>query len=242
MEPYSPLIAIESAKYDTPGKQKFRELLLAIAGTSDVRTYGTLWGGGTDARMAAAAGLQVTAAEVTRSLHEAMTNDAALHGYVPFTHRAGRLTEHFDMFHADFCGNASPGNFRELRHLASISRRWLAVTLAPDHQLDPSMQGEAAIYTMARRCGQRSFNIAKAVVPIIKCCLFRCLTASASATIGHRGGSMAVSYCRIAMRQETSGRKRLALRTTKPIANAIRSEPDRLVKIDEAILRNTLVI
>lgn len=134
--------------YDTPGKQAFRELLLAIARHSDVQTYGTFWGTGIDSRMFSAAGISVIACEVVRAKHSSLLTDAYLHGYVPFSRRAGRLTDHVAMFHADFDGGPSPSNFRELRRIAAITDGWLAVTLSVDHLRDESMMGEAVFYTL----------------------------------------------------------------------------------------------
>lgn len=134
--------------YNSPGKQTFRELVLAVAEHDSCQSYGTLWGSGIDSRMAVARGLAVIACEKDRSLHSRMDADADLIGYRVWHHSAGRLDERVDMFHADFCGNASPSNFRELRRIAAITDKWLAVTLSPDHQLNESMQGEAALYTV----------------------------------------------------------------------------------------------
>jgi hypothetical protein len=137
-----------TALYDSPGKRAFRELVLAVAKRDGCQTYGTFWGSGIDSRMAVDAGLEVTAAEIVRALHPAMDADASEHGYRAFHGRASRLTDRFDVFCADFCGNASPAAFRELGHIAALTDRWLAVVLTPDHQLDASMQGEAALYTV----------------------------------------------------------------------------------------------
>jgi hypothetical protein len=137
-----------TALYDSPGKRAFRELVLAVAKRDGCQTYGTFWGSGIDSRMAVDAGLEVTAAEIVRALHPAMDADASEHGYRAFHGRASRLTDRFDVFCADFCGNASPAAFRELGHIAALTDKWLAVVLTPDHQLDPSMQGEAALYTV----------------------------------------------------------------------------------------------
>lgn len=134
--------------YDSDGKQAFRSLLLELAKRDGLKTYGTFWGTGIDSRLFAAEGFDVTAAEVVRDKHEAMREDAERYGYSAFCGNARRLDQRFDMFHADFCGNASPGNFRTLRAISEMVDRWLAVTLSPDHQLDPSMQGEAASYTV----------------------------------------------------------------------------------------------
>lgn len=138
----------ESARYDTEGKQTFRDLLFRVCEQAGIQSYGTLWGGGTDARMGVEHGLRVIAAEVDRSLHPALLEDARQHGYEAFPRRAGKLVDHVDMFHADFCGNASPSAFRELGRIATITNAWLAVTLSPDHQLNPAMQGEAAAFTI----------------------------------------------------------------------------------------------
>lgn len=134
--------------YTAPGKQDFRDLLLAVARHSECRSYGTFWGTGIDSRLFALAGFDVVAAEVTRAKHELMSEDAATGGYRAFRGRAGKLREHVDMFHADFDGGPSPANFREVRRIAAISDRWLAVTLSMDHQRDESMMGEAAFYTI----------------------------------------------------------------------------------------------
>jgi hypothetical protein len=137
-----------TALYESPGKRAFRELVLAVAKRDECQTYGTFWGSGIDSRMAVDAGLEVTAAEIVRALHPAMDADAAEHGYRAFHGRASRLTDRFDVFCADFCGNASPVAFRELGHIAALTDKWLAVVLTPDHQLNSSMQGEAALFTV----------------------------------------------------------------------------------------------
>lgn len=134
--------------YEAPGKQDFRELLLALARLSDVRTYGTFWGSGIDSRMFSVAGLQVTAAEIVRAKHDALSYDALMHGYRAHLGRAGRLAEPVGMFHADFDGGPSPRNFREVRRIAAITDQWLAVTLSMDHLRDESMMSEAAFYTV----------------------------------------------------------------------------------------------
>ena len=134
--------------YQAEGKQGFRDLLLALARQTDIQTYGTFWGTGIDARMFSAAGLDVVAAEIVRAKHLRASCDADMHGYRVHLGRAGRLTERFGMFHADFDGGPSPSNFREVKRLAAITDRWLAVTLSMDHQRDESMMGEAAFYTI----------------------------------------------------------------------------------------------
>ena len=134
--------------YESEGKQAFRELLLSLARHSGCRTYGTFWGTGIDSRLFASAGFDVMAAEVVRAKHEAMEADAATGGYRAFHGRAGKMSERFDMFHADFDGGPSPANFREVRRIAVITDKWLAVTLSMDHQRDEAMMGESAFYTI----------------------------------------------------------------------------------------------
>lgn len=134
--------------YLSAGKQSFRDLLLALATKDGSRTYGTFWGTGIDARMFSAAGLDVVAAEIVRAKHSALANDALMHGYRAHLGRAGSLRDQFDMFHADFDGGPSPSNFREVRRLAQITSRWLAVSVSLDHMRDESMQGEAAAHTI----------------------------------------------------------------------------------------------
>lgn len=134
--------------YQATGKQEFRNLLLALARQTDVRTYGTFWGTGIDSRQFASAGFEVVAAEVVQAKHDVLRSDALTHGYRGHFGRAGKLTDRFGMFHADFDGGPSPANFREVRRIAAITDRWLAVTLSMDHQRDESMMGEAAFSTV----------------------------------------------------------------------------------------------
>jgi hypothetical protein len=134
--------------YLSDGKQDFRDLLLRLAQHDGLHTYGTFWGGGIDSRMFAAAGFDVIAAEIVQDLHAAMDADAAEHGYRTWHKDAARMPERCEMFHADFMGNASGHAFRTLRRIAANTEKWLAVTLSPDHQINQSMQGESALYTV----------------------------------------------------------------------------------------------
>lgn len=136
------------ALYLSEGKQRFRELLRDLAVQEGVRTVGTFYGTGVDSRLFAAAGLDVLAMEKVQAHWPAMDADAAEHGFRVFHGRARTMREHLDMVHADFIGGPSPDNFRELRYIAAITDRLLPVTLSPDHQLDRSMQGESALYTV----------------------------------------------------------------------------------------------
>jgi hypothetical protein len=137
-----------SALYLSAGKQEFRELILALARAENLRTAGTFYGTGIDTRLFAAGGLDVLATEVQRSLWPAMDTDADLNGFRVWHGDAARLTERLDLFHADFVGNASGHVFRTLRQIAATTEQWLAVTVASDHQINPWMQGEAALYTV----------------------------------------------------------------------------------------------
>lgn len=134
--------------YLSEGKAAFRELLLGLARREGVRSVGTFYGTGIDSRLFAAAGFDVLAAEVNRALHPVMDADAAVNGFRAWHGDAARITERLDMFHADFIGNASGHAFRVLGRIAANTDRWLAVTLATDHQINPWMQGESALYTV----------------------------------------------------------------------------------------------
>lgn len=136
-----------SGTYESPGKQAFRDLLFSLAKATECQSYGTFWGTGIDSRMFASE-FDVIACEIVQAKHEAMAADAANGGYSSHFGRAGRLTRHVDMFHADFDGGPSPSNFREVRRIAVITDLWLAVTLSMDHLHDESMMGEAAFYTL----------------------------------------------------------------------------------------------
>ena len=70
------IIAEQSACYDTLGKRKVRERLVALAIASGCKTWACFWGGGTSARLAVAAGLRVTSVERSRALHGALAFDA----------------------------------------------------------------------------------------------------------------------------------------------------------------------
>lgn len=134
-------------RYDTPGKQAFRQLLFDLATQTGVRTYGTFWGTGIDSRLFAPH-FDVVACEIRESKQPLMEADSLVNGYRVFLGSAGRLAERCDMFFADFDGTASPGNFKELRKIASQTDKWLAVTLANSHKLAPELQDEAACYTI----------------------------------------------------------------------------------------------
>jgi len=137
-----------ASRYETPGKQAFRELLFSVSAHDALASYGTFWGTGIDARLFASAGIDVIACEIVHAKHDALSCDALTYGYRAHLGRAGKLTERLDMFHADFDGGPSPSNFREVRRIAAITDKWLAVTLSMDHQRDESMMGEAAFYTI----------------------------------------------------------------------------------------------
>lgn len=141
------IITNEQGKYDSPGKANVRELVVAVA-AADCTTVLDLWGGGQSARMFAAAGLNVTSAEITRSLHAALKADAAEYGYTAWPRRAGRVNGMFDFVFADFCAGASPPTSRELKRLVPHVGKLMAVTLAPDHQKDVSLTGPMAAYTV----------------------------------------------------------------------------------------------
>lgn len=134
--------------YDSEGKRKARDLLIDVARMSGCETFLDFWGGGVSARQAVAAGLAVTSAEKDRSLQTDLVEDARKYGYIAHLGDAIKVEGKFDVVFADFCGNANPVRFNELRLLATKTKKWLAVTIAPDHQLDTSMQGEAALYTI----------------------------------------------------------------------------------------------
>lgn len=134
--------------YLSAGKQEFRLLLANLAEKDGVRTVGTFYGTGIDSRLFASRGLDVTATEIVRRLWPVMDADADANGFRTFHGNAAKIDQRFDMFHADFIGNASPIAFRTLRRVANITDRWLAVTLAPDHQINPWIQGEAALYAV----------------------------------------------------------------------------------------------
>lgn len=137
-----------AALYETPGKQVFRELVRSVATSDGLRTFGTFWGTGIDSALMTAAGFDVIACEIVQAKHAVLSAHAEEHGYRAWLGRAGRLTERREMFHADFDGGPSPHNFRELRRIAAITDRWMAVTISLDHLRDASIMGEAAFYTI----------------------------------------------------------------------------------------------
>lgn len=135
--------------YDSPGKRKARDLVTAVfasTGGTVLDFYGE--SPGRSAVQFVDAGLTVTCAEKERKLHADLARDAELYGYEPHFGRASRLDREFDFVFADFCGNASPDNWEELRRLAPKVRQWMAVTISPDHQINEALQGRAAPFTV----------------------------------------------------------------------------------------------
>lgn len=134
--------------YDSDGKRRARDLVVEVAETSGCRTFLDFWGGGASARQATVAGLTVTSAEKDRALQAGLVADAEVNGYSAHLGDAVDIDQKFDFVFADFCGNANPTRFKELGALATKTNRWLAVTLAPDWQMNESMQGDAATFTV----------------------------------------------------------------------------------------------
>lgn len=135
------------SNYDSPGKQKARDLVTAVFAS----TGGTVldfYGGGRSARQFVGAGLTVTSAELVRSLWPILERDAAVYGYEPFFGRASRIKRTFDWVFADFTGGPSPTTRRELVKLAAMARHGIAVTLSPDRQLDEAMIGPSSAATV----------------------------------------------------------------------------------------------
>lgn len=136
------------ARYDSPAKRELDELLFAIARQTDCQSYATFWGFGVDSRRATELGFDVTACEIREAKHDAGSADAARVGYRFHPGRGSSLGRDVDVFHADFDNTPNPRNFKELRGIASLTRKWLKVTISTDHMRNEEMQGEAFAATI----------------------------------------------------------------------------------------------
>ncbi|MDP3972498.1 MAG: hypothetical protein Q8P61_06280 [Candidatus Nanopelagicales bacterium] len=143
------------AQYDSAGKRQIRALLHALARETSVRTVLEFLGGGEGAEAWVSAGFQVTVAEMQADRKKLLAWDADRLGYTPFASQASRLKRLFDLIFADFDGPLSDGTSEpELRELAAMTGKWLAVTVSPDRQRDELLQVGKSPYadaTMAAR-------------------------------------------------------------------------------------------